>query len=388
MISWSERLCVALETRKQNHLMRLRPIRSSGVGTTIEIAGKRLRNFGANDYLGLAGHPQLCHAWSRATRRWGVGSGASHLLSGHTGIHSSFEAELAEFLGRESAILFSTGYMCNLGLISALARRGEYVIEDRLNHASLIDGAILARARLKRYPHSDAAMAAQYLDTLSNVALLVTDGVFSMDGDIAPLPALARSATEKGVLLAVDDAHGFGVLGPKGRGSTELFGLNQADVPALVVTFGKALGVFGAAVAGPAVLIDGLINFARPYVYTTALPPAVPAALSVALDLLKKEAWRREKLMENIALFSRLADGAGLSRLGSTTPIQPILVGSSDEAIRLSGYLENNGFFAPAVRPPTVPRGSARLRITLSSLHEPSEIKRLVSLIAAGAHGE
>lgn len=387
MNAWSNRLRGALEARQQDHLIRSRPVRSSSVGVTVEVDGKKLWNFASNDYLGLASHPELVAAWSRGARRWGVGAGASHLLSGHTSIHAEFEAELAEFLGRESAVLFSTGYMCNLGLISAVARRGEYVLEDRLNHASLIDGAILARSRLKRYPHADSCAAAQYLHELPNVALLVTDGVFSMDGDLAPLPELARSADEKEVLFAVDDAHGFGVLGESGKGSTEFFGLDQSSVPALVVTFGKALGVFGAAVVGPAVLIDGLVNFARPHVYTTALPPAVPATLSTALGLLSRESWRREKLMENIALFSREAADYGLQQLGSRTPIQPIVVGSSEKAIRLSTSLAQQGFLAPAVRPPTVPRGSARLRVTLSALHEPPEIKRLVSLIASGING-
>src|ERR1700689_1894031 len=294
----------------------------------VSIDGRRAVDFCSNDYLGLARHPAVAGAMAEAAHRQGAGAGASHLVSGHGIEHEKLEEELAAFTQRERALLFSTGYMANLAVIAALVGRGELALLDRLNHASLIDGALLAGARLKRYAHADAAAAERALAANAGTAALVaTDGVFSMDGDCAPLPALARACSAHDAWLLVDDAHGLGVLGATGRGTLEHFGLDEAAVPLLVGTLGKAFGSFGGFAAGPADLIEFLLQKARPYVYTTALPQVVAAATRASLGIAMRESWRRERLLMLVRRFSAAARALELPVIASATPIQPLVLG-------------------------------------------------------------
>jgi len=349
----------------------------------IELDGRRCVDFCSNDYLGLAAHPRVTEAFVAAAREHGVGARASHLISGHQGGHGALEEALAAFTGRERALLFSTGYMANLGLATALVDKGGLVIGDQLNHASLIDAGRIARAELAWYPHGDAtALEAGLAAREPGPALVLTDGVFSMDGDLAPLPALAEACRRHGALLAVDDAHGLGVLGGNGGGSLEHFGLSPRDVPALVGTFGKAFGSFGAFIAGDAGLIETLVQRARTYIYTTALPVAVAAATLAALEVSLAESWRRERALALTRRFRSLAAGSGLPLADSTTPIQPVLLGDANVAVEASAKLLERGFFVAAIRPPTVPAGSSRLRVALSAAHRDADVESLVAALA------
>ncbi|GAB0150159.1 MULTISPECIES: 8-amino-7-oxononanoate synthase [Marichromatium] len=371
-----------LERLRDADLYRRRRIQQGPQQPRARIDGRELLSFCSNDYLGLANHPEVIAALQRGAERWGVGSGAAHLVNGHSAAHEALEEELAAFTGRERALLFSTGYMANLGVISALAGRRDTLLQDKLNHASLLDAAQLSRATLRRYAHADATALAEQLERHPETRLVITDGVFSMDGDLAPLPALAEQARRADAWLMVDDAHGLGVLGPGGRGSLAHFGLDQDAAPILMGTLGKALGVSGAFVAGPAVLIETLIQRARSYIYTTATPPALAEATRVSLRLAERETWRREHLQ---ALIIRLRDGAtrlGLELMASATPIQPLVAGSAARALAWSRALEERGILVGAIRPPTVPEGSARLRITLSAAHTESDVDRLLAALA------
>lgn len=349
-------------------------------------------SFCSNDYLGLARDPRLAAALAACAQRDGTGAGASHLISGHSSEHEALEQELAEFTGRERALVFSTGYMANLGVITALAGRDDLILEDRLNHASLIDAGLLARTRrLQRYAHADVGAAAAALAAHSSAApqaatLLVTDGVFSMDGDLAPLPELAALALRHQAWLIVDDAHGIGVLGKHGGGLCEHLGLSAREVPVLIGTFGKALGTFGAFVAGDATLIEWLIQSARTYRYTTALPPSIAAATRCALRIVREEAWRREALAQHIAQFREGARARGLSLASSPTPIQPLILGSATRALKASARLQELGYRIPAIRPPTVPEGESRLRITLTATQSTSDIDGLLDALERIAH--
>jgi 8-amino-7-oxononanoate synthase len=343
--------------------------------------GRPLLAFCSNDYLGLANHPSVIKALQSGADRWGVGSGSAHLVNGHSAAHQALEEELAEFTGRPRALLFSTGYMANLGVISALAGRGDTVFEDRLNHASLLDGALLARASLRRYPHADAAELSRLVGT-SAPRLIATDGVFSMDGDQPPLPALALIARQSDAWLLVDDAHGLGVLGREGRGSLDQFGLDATQVPILMGTLGKAFGTFGAFVAGSVELIETLIQRARPYIYTTATPPALAEATRASLALVRRDEWRRERLQTLISRFRVGAAQLGLPLADSPTPIQPLMAGRSERALSWSQSLESVGIQVIAIRPPTVPEGTARLRITLSAAHTDTDLNRLLDALA------
>jgi 8-amino-7-oxononanoate synthase len=347
-----------------------------------------LVNFCSNDYLGLANHPEVVRAFVTAAEKHGVGSGASHLVTGHGAEHEALETELAAFTGREKALVFSTGYMANLGAISALADQTATIVADKLNHASLIDGARLTRAHSLRYRHGDAGHALELLNALDEsieTRLLVTDGVFSMDGDVAPLRELAAHARSAGAWLIVDDAHGLGVLGASGRGSCEHFGLGSVDVPVLVGTFGKAFGTFGAFVAGDADLIEFLLQKSRTYIYTTALPPAVAAATRAALRVSERESWRREKAL---ALAQRFRHGlpGELSRNSAAdtavSTIVPVIVGEAARALAVSKALEQQGYLVSAIRPPTVPAGTARLRVTFSAAHEEAQVDGLLAALA------
>jgi 8-amino-7-oxononanoate synthase len=356
--------------------------RGQPASAEIELDGRRCVDFCSNDYLGLAAHPQVIEAFIGAARIHGVGARASHLITGHQTEHEALEQELAAWTGRERAIVFSTGYMANLGLVAALAGRDAAVFGDSLNHASLIDGGRLSGARLHRYPHGDVAVLEQQLAAQeSSSALVLTDGVFSMDGDLAPLPALAAACAKHSAFLAVDDAHGLGVIGATGRGSLEHFGLSPAQVPALIGTFGKAFGTFGAFIAGSEDLIGTLIQRARTYIYTTALPPAVAAATRAALAVSIAEPWRRERVLALTRRFRERALAAGI-RLGeSETLIQPILLGSADAAMRASNALLERGFYVAAIRPPTVPADTSRLRVTLSAAHRDEDVEGLVAAL-------
>lgn len=384
-----------LARRRAAHLYRRRRLIADAPGPRLTLDGRPAIAFCTNDYLGLARHPAVVAAFQRGADRHGVGSGSAHLVAGHGPEHQALEEELADFLGRPRALLFSTGYMANLGVIQALAGPGDLVFEDKLNHASLIDGALLARARLRRYPHGDlAALRRQLPDQAGGkgtahatsegtaATLIATDGVFSMDGDLAPLPELAAIARAAGAWLLVDDAHGLGVLGREGRGSLDHFGLGLAEVPILVGTLGKALGTFGAFVAGEEDLIETLIQSARSYIYTTAPPPALAAATCASLALARREGWRRERLRALIDRFRAGAAQIGLPLLPSPTPIQPLLAGSADRALAWSQALEARGLLVTAIRPPTVPSGSARLRVTFSALHTDQDLERLLEALA------
>jgi 8-amino-7-oxononanoate synthase len=410
-----------LERRRAAHLYRRRRQIEAAPGPHLTLDGRPAIAFCTNDYLGLARHPEVIAACQRGAAAYGVGSGSAHLVAGHGPAHQALEEELADFLGRERALLFSTGYMANLGILQALAGPGDPVFEDRLNHASLIDGALLARARLRRYPHGDMAALRRQLAAWSHpesgcesesrsdarsgsasgsgphaapaasghpVALIATDGVFSMDGDLAPLPELAAIARAAGVPLLVDDAHGLGVLGREGRGSLDHYGLDAAAVPILMGTLGKALGTFGAFVAGSEDLIETLIQTARPYIYTTAPPPALAAATRASLALARREEWRRVRLRELIQHFRQGAAQLGLPLMPSTTPIQPILAGSAERALAWSQALEARGILVTAIRPPTVPEGSARLRVTLCALHGDQDLESLLAALAELPRGE
>ncbi len=366
---------------RRENLLRTRRVMDGPQGVRPVVNGRRLLSFCSNDYLGLAAHPAVVDALHDGVERYGVGSGSAHLVSGHSEAHQRLERDLADFTGRERALLFSTGYMANVGVISALCSRGEHLFADRLNHASLNDGAKLAGAKLRRYPHCDVDALERMLGA-NGATLIATDGVFSMDGDLAPLPELARVARESGAWLLADDAHGLGVIGNGGRGSLDVLGLDDREVPILVGTLGKAFGTFGAFVAGSSSLIETLIQRARSYIYTTALPPAVAHATSAALALSIRESWRRDHLRSLIGRFRRGAAALGLPLIESHTPIQPLLAGDSLLALEWSQFLESQGVLVTAIRPPTVPKGSARLRITLSAEHQRDDIDHLLSLLA------
>ncbi|WP_207879883.1 8-amino-7-oxononanoate synthase [Pseudomonas sp. 32_A] len=375
-------LAARLAERRAADLYRQRPLLQSPQGPEVVVDGQRLLAFCSNDYLGLANHPEVIAAWQAGAERWGVGGGASHLVIGHSTPHHQVEEALAELTGRPRALLFSTGYMANLGAITALVGQGDTVLQDRLNHASLLDGGLLSGARFNRYLHNDPASLASRLDKAVGNTLVVTDGVFSMDGDLADLPALADVARARGAWLMVDDAHGLGTLGTQGGGIVEHFGLGVEDVPVLIGTLGKACGTAGAFVAGSEELIEALVQFARPYIYTTSQPPALACATLKSLELLRRETWRREHLAALIRQFREGAQQIGLELMDSPTPIQPIVIGDSTQALRLSRMLRERGLLVTAIRPPTVPAGSARLRVTLSAAHSKAQVQLLLNALA------
>ncbi|RWU23653.1 8-amino-7-oxononanoate synthase [Pseudomonas alkylphenolica] len=371
-----------LEQRRAADLYRQRPLLQSPQGPQVMVDGQPLLAFCSNDYLGLANHPEVIAAWRAGAERWGVGGGASHLVIGHSTPHHQVEEALAELTGRPRALLFTTGYMANLGALTALVGQGDTVLQDRLNHASLLDAGLLSGARFNRYLHNDAHSLASRLEKAVGNTLVVTDGVFSMDGDIAELPALAATAKSRDAWLMVDDAHGFGTLGRNGGGIVEHFGLSTEQVPVLIGTLGKACGTAGAFVAGSEELIECLIQFARPYIYTTSQPPALACATLRSLQLLRNEHWRREHLAALIQQFRTGAEQIGLQLMDSFTAIQPILIGNSARALRLSQMLRERGLLVTAIRPPTVPAGSARLRVTLSAAHSAAQVQLLLEALA------
>lgn len=376
-------LAAELEQAGRDGLLRHRRLLDGTQGTHIEIDGRQLLSFCSNDYLGLANHPQLIAAMQQAAAQAGVGSGASHLITGHQRYHDQLERALAAFSGLPAALLFSTGYMANLGVVTALLGRNDAIFADRLNHASLNDAAVLCRAEFKRYAHNDMAALEDLLKgSTAPRKLVAVDAVFSMDGDLAPVPVLLALCERYDAWLLLDDAHGFGVLGEHGRGILEHY---QIASPRIIymATLGKAGGVFGAFVAGEATLVEYLLQKARSYIYTTALPPALAASVLAALDIIAQDATRRRHLQQLIALLKAKLQLQHWRLAESITAIQPLIVGSNQDALALSENLLATGILVPAIRPPTVPIGSARLRISLSAAHSEADVLRLVQALHA-----
>ncbi len=371
-----------LQLRKDQGLFRQTQVAQSPQGPLMKINGQQYLTFCSNDYLGLANHPSLVAAFKSAADEFGVGSGSAHLVNGHSQYHEQLEHALAEFTGRESAILFSTGYMANLGVVGALLDKQDAVFEDKWNHASLLDAGLLSGARFQRYLHNDLANLENRLQrSETRRKLIVTDAVFSMDGDSADLTKLSSLAKQHDAWLMVDDAHGFGVLGEQGAGLCEQQNLGQDDVQVLMGTLGKGFGTAGAFVAGSKGLIEYLTNFARPFIYTTAMPAAIAAATLVSLKIVKNEPERREHLQTLIKLFRDGANELGLELMPSNTAIQPILVGDAKEALYMSEQLKQLGIMVTAIRPPTVPQGTARLRVTLSAAHSEQQVLQLLDAL-------
>ncbi|MBT5006542.1 MAG: 8-amino-7-oxononanoate synthase [Halieaceae bacterium] len=381
-MGFEQRLRASLTQRQEQGLYRQRLTLDSAQGPVVRMQGRDYLNFCSNDYLGLAAHPRLVESFQRAAGQYGVGSGASHLVCGHSRPHHELEEALAEMTGRPRALLFSSGYAANTGTLTSLLQPGDNVFQDRLNHASLLDGGLHSGARFRRFAHNDVADLDAKLAAVEGSGLVVVDGVFSMDGDSAPLGELAALCRRQDAWLMVDDAHGFGVMGESGAGSVQAAGMGIKEVPVLMATLGKALGTGGAFVAGDDYLIEGLIQQARNYIYTTALAPALAAATLTSLAILREEAWRRNHL---VTLIQRFRDGAnqlGLPLMASNSAIQPLKVGDATQATAMSQTLRERGLLIGAIRPPTVPPGTSRLRITLSAAHSPQQVDRLLEELA------
>jgi 8-amino-7-oxononanoate synthase len=381
-------VAAALQQLERAHLRRMRrtveQYEQADRIASANVAGRVVRNFCSNDYLGLARDPRMVDAMREAAVEWGSGAGAAHLVTGHTREHHALEEEIAQFTGREAALLFSTGYMANLGVLMSLVGRTETVVMDRLNHASLLDGVRQAGAKLRRYQHLDASDAAQEIaGAEGSAAMLATDGVFSMDGDLAPLAALSALALQYKAWLLVDDAHGMGVVGTTGRGAVELCGLQAGDVPLLIGTLGKAFGSFGAFVAGSHSVIELIMQRARSYIYTTALPPAVAAASRRALQIVATDAEPRERLWGLIARFRRGAEQLGIVIMPTVSAIHPIAVPGAEQCLAASRALFERGYWVSAIRPPTVPAGTERLRVTLTAAHTEAEVDGLLDALHA-----
>jgi 8-amino-7-oxononanoate synthase len=382
-VNLDQQLASALAERKRNHLYRSRRVLQSAQGTQVQVDGKTFTGFSSNDYLSLANHPKVIEAMQRTAGDYGVGSGASHLVNGHSAEHHALEEELAEFTGRPRALLFSTGYMANIGTVNALVGKGDAIFEDKLNHASLLDAGLLSGARFQRFLHNNTKSLEQRVAASdAERKLIVVDGVFSMDGDVANLPEMSRIAKAHNAWLMIDDAHGFGCLGKQGGGCAEHFNLSVDELPILMGTLGKGFGTFGAFVAGSENLIETLIQEARSYIYTTAMPPAVAAATRASLQLLQQEHWRREQLAQRIQQFRAGAEQLGLELMPSPTPIQPVVIGDEARTMTIAASLEAKGFLVGAIRPPTVPRGSARLRITFCADHTEQQVDDLLSALS------
>lgn len=383
-----ERLRNARAEREAQQRTRVRRSVARRDGVRYEVDGRWLTGFCGNDYLGIAQQFGAVAALQDAAAREGMGSTASHLVCGHHAVHDELEREVADWLEYPRALLMGSGFMANLAAVQSLLEADDVCVQDRLNHASLIDAARLADCRLRRYPHADAEGALRQLRSVpEGAAMLATDGVFSMDGDIAPLRGLSLAARMQQALLYVDDAHGIGVVGPNGRGSVAQAGLGVDEVPLQLATLGKALGGYGAVLVGDDVVIQHLSETARPYVYSTALPPAQAAAALAAVRIARRDEWRRVKLRESIVRMRTSAAQKGLELLPSDTPIQPFLCGSEARALAYAAVLENAGYWVAAIRPPTVPEGGARLRITLSAVHSTVEIDGLIDALARARDG-
>jgi len=379
-----------LALRKEAGLYRSRMTSNSPQGVRVVFDGREYLSFCSNDYLGLATHPELIHAMGECISGWGAGAGASHLLGGHSEPHEELEQALASFMGAERALLFSTGYMANLAVLTSLAGRADVIHQDKLNHASLIDGALLSRASLKRYPHVDMnALARQLEADNGGRQIIASDGVFSMDGDLAPLSEMLELGRQNEALCYIDDAHGFAVLGEQGRGLVDNIETRSKDYSdgylLSMCTLGKALGCFGAFVAGSEEMIETLIQQGRSYIYTTALPPAVAAASYAALEVVTREGWRREKLAMLVDYFKVACRQRSIPLMPSSSPIQPVIIGDNDRALAVAETLKQQGLLVFAIRSPTVAAGSERLRITLSASHQEGDIDLLLDALEEGA---
>ncbi len=371
-----------LEQIKQENLYRTRKVVEGVSCVDPVVDGEKLLAFCSNDYLGLSEHPDVCEAFVAATKEYGVGTGSAHLVLGHTAAHHMLEERLADFCGTQRALLFSTGYMANMGVIAALTDKNDLIVEDKLNHASLIDGAQLSNAKLVRYNHLDMEhLQARVANSSAENILIATDGVFSMDGDVAPIQPIVDVAKSINALVMVDDAHGLGVVGKSGKGVIEEQGINPADIDLLIGTLGKGFGTAGAFVAGNEDMIEYLIQRARTYIYTTAMPAAVAMATLKSIDLIESESWRREHLQNLIAKFRRGAEQLGLQLVDSHTPIQPIIIGDAAAAVNLSSLLKEQGIIVTAIRPPTVPKGTSRLRVTFSASHSEENVEQLLTAL-------
>jgi len=372
-----------LSERKKQSLFRSLRVSQSAQSPIMKIDGKECLNFCSNDYLGLANHPELIKSLKKAADKYGVGSGASHLINGHTIEHQKLEETLAEFTGRDKVLLFSNGYMANMGVINALLERNDNLFQDRLNHASLIDAGVLCNAKMQRYKHNDITHLKKLYSKVeekssSKNSMIVTDGIFSMDGDEAPINDLVQLAKEKEAWLMVDDAHGFGVLGENGIGLVEQYNTSQNDIPIFMATLGKACGTSGAFVAGSEDLIEFLKQTARTFIYTTAMPPSMASATLTSLEIIKNEGWRRQHLRELINRFKSGAKELDINLMSSDSAIQPIMVGSSEKALMMSKELEQRNILVVPIRPPTVPDGTARLRVTFSANHTHKQVDKLL----------
>ncbi|WP_411991432.1 8-amino-7-oxononanoate synthase [Agarivorans sp. DSG3-1] len=377
-----------LVSRKQQQLLRARRCQSSAQGRVIDIASERLLNFSSNDYLGLSHHPKVIDAWKKGAEKYGVGSGGSPLVTGFQTPHYALEQQLCEWQGRAGALLFNSGFSANQAVIKSLLKKGDLLVQDKLNHASLLEAGMLCEAQQKRFAHNDMDQLNHRLSSQENNKLVVTEGVFSMDGDLSPLKEISSLCKHHNAWLMVDDAHGVGCLSDQGRGSISEASLRAEAAQIHMLTFGKALGVSGAAVLCDEELKDYLVNFSKSYVYSTAMPAAQACAVSAAIEVVRTEPEFQAKLKNNIGLFKRLAEQLGLTLANSSTAIQPILLGSSEKALAISQQLQEKGFFVSAIRPPTVPKNTARLRITLSSHHSTQDISDLLTVLVDLLSGE
>ena len=379
--AWSRHLREQLDQQARLNLTRRMVAAEGPIDTEVVVGGRKVLNFCSNDYLGYTQHPALKDAACRAAREWGAGAGASRLVSGNLGLYVGLEEDLARFKHADEALVFPTGFMANLGIVAGLASKGDVILSDALNHASLVDACRLSRAEVRIIPHANAGAYEDELKKLSGRrVLLVTDGVFSMDGDVAPLPELVEISRRFGALLVIDDAHGTGVLGSSGRGSLEYFGLDPAGIIQMG-TFSKALGSLGGFVAGPKLAVEFLRNRARTLFYTTGLPPAVLAVNRRSLQLVDEEPGPRQRLAQNAKQLSTGLKALGLTIIEGPSAIVPALIGEADRALALSSALMDKGLFCPAIRPPTVPPGQSRLRLSLMATHTPQQIDRALDLI-------
>ena len=381
-----DRIRVRLDQLAASGTYRHRRSLENPQGREVVLEGRRLLNFCSNDYLGLASDPRINEAFKQGIDRWGTGSGASHLVCGHFSVHEALEEELAKFTGRPRSLLYSSGYAANVGTINALLSQGDFVFQDRLNHASLLDGGWISRAEFIWFDHLDSDHLEREMAAVENPSgcrLIVSDGTFSMDGDFCQLKSLVAVARRHGAWLMIDDAHGMGVHGVRGVGLVDPARYSTSDVPVLVGTLGKAFGTAGAFVAGDDDLIETLIQRSRNYIYTTAIPPALAAATLESLQIVRTETWRREHLANLVQRFRSNALNLGLSLLPSVSPIQPIVAGTPERALAMSQHLEEQGFLIAAIRPPTVPKGTSRLRVTLTAAHQAEDVDRLFEALAS-----
>ncbi|MBP6533829.1 MAG: 8-amino-7-oxononanoate synthase [Arenimonas sp.] len=369
--------------RDERHLRRTRRVHDAREGVWSQVSGQRLLNFSSNDYLGFAQHPEVTAAFIRGARQCGTGSAGSALVTGYFSAHQALERQAAELFGYEACLYVGSGYLANIGVLQTLLDENAVCVQDRLNHACLLDGARFSGCRLKRFPHQDMDSAEKLCAETGNLAFLVSDGVFSMDGDAANLPELARITGKTNATLMIDDAHGVGVLGDTGLGSLQAAQLGAADVPLLIIPAGKALGGQGALILSNADIINHLVETARSYLFSTAPAPAMACALSQALQCLQREPEHHARLQHNIRHFSALAAQAKLPVLPSQSAIHALMAGSNENALQVAEQLRERGFWLSAIRPPTVPKGKARLRITLTALHQPEHIERLVEALHA-----